>query len=230
MPTHFSSEALKFLRGLARHNDRVWFEERRPLYEQALKAPMLTLIAEVNDAFAEISPSHICPPHKAMMRIYRDIRFSKNKAPYKTQIAAWWAASGLEKTSGAGFYLSLSPTDLTIAAGCYMPEPEQLLAIRRHLLDHHQELRALLANKRLKAKLSAFNGLKLTRAPKGFPADHPAVDLFLQRQWGVSAVLPAEHALEPALLQEVVTRFRLASPIVAFLNTPLERSPRKPLF
>ncbi len=56
MPTHFSSEALRFLRGLARHNDRAWFEERRPLYEQALKAPLLTLIAEVNDASAEISP------------------------------------------------------------------------------------------------------------------------------------------------------------------------------
>ncbi len=230
MPPCFSPDALKFLRGLARHNDRAWFEERKPVYEQALKAPMLALLAEINIAFAEFSPAHIRPPQKAMMRIYRDIRFSANKAPYKTQVAAWWAAEGLEKTSGGGFYLSLSATELTIAAGCYMPAPEQLLAIRRYLLDHHEELRALLADKKLRAKLTEFDGLKLSRAPKGFPADHPAIDLILQRQWGVSAVLPAERALDPTLLKEIVTRFRLAAPMVAFLNTPLVPRPRKPLF
>ena len=230
MPTHFTPEALKFLRGLARRNDRVWFEERKPVYEQALKAPMLALIAEINTALAEISPAHVRPPQKAMMRIYRDIRFSKNKQPYKTQVAAWWAAEGMEKTSGGGFYLSLSATELTIAAGCYMPEPEQLLAIRRYLLSHHEELRALLADKKLRAKLGEFDGLKLTRAPKGFAADDPAIDLILHRQWGVASVLPADAALESTLVREIVTRFRLAAPIVAFLNTPLAPKPRKPLF
>ena len=160
---------------------------------------MLALIAEINEALADSSPQHVRPPQKCMMRIYRDIRFSANKAPYKTQVAAWWASEGLEKTSGAGFYLSLSAAELTVAAGCYMPAAEQLLAIRRHLLDHHEELRALLAGKKLKSKLTEFDGLKLTRAPKGFPADHPAIDLILQRQWGVSAVLarrsgPQTHA------------------------------------
>ena len=230
MPTHFSPEALKFLRGIARNNDRVWFEERKPIYEQALKAPMLALIAEINVALAEFSPQHVRPPQKVMMRIYRDIRFSANKAPYKTQIAAWWAADGLEKTSGGGFYLSLSATELTVAAGCYMPAPEQLLAIRRHLLDHHEEFRAVLAGKKLMAKLTEFDGLKLTRAPKGFPPDHPAIDLILQRQWGVSAVLPAAVALESTLLKEIVSRFRLAAPVVYFLNAPLTPRPRKPLF
>ncbi len=230
MPTHFSAEALKFLRGLARHNDRAWFEERKPVYESALKAPMLALAAEINQAFAGFAPEHVRPPQKAMMRIYRDIRFSANKAPYKTQIAAWWARDGMEKTSGGGFYFSLSATEITIAAGCYMPGPEQLLAIRRHLLDHHEELSAFLADKKLRVKLAEFDGLKLTRAPKGFPPDHPAADLILHRQWGVSAVLPAERALKPTLGKDIVARFRLAAPIVAFLNTPLIPKPRKPLF
>ena len=230
MPTHFSPEALKFLRGIARNNDRVWFEERRPLFERELKAPMLALAAEINDSFADFAPEHIHPPQKAMMRFYRDIRFSANKAPYKTQIAAWWSRDGVKKPSGAGFYLSLSATHLTIAAGCYRPVPEQLLAIRRYLLDHHEELRALLASRKLQAAMQPFDGLKLTRAPKSFPSDHPAADLILQRQWGLSAVLPADRALKPALLKEIATRFRLAAPVVAFFNAPLAAKPRKPLF
>ena len=230
MPTHFTPEALAFLRDLARNNDRAWFDARKPTYETALKAPFLALVAELNEHLAAFSPEHVRPPHKIMMRIYRDIRFSKNKAPYKTHIAAWWAREGLEKTSGGGFYLHIAATEITVAAGVYMPGPEQLLAIRRHLLDHHEEFRALLGNKKLKAGMTEFDGLKLTRAPKGFSPDHPAADLILHRQWGVSATLPAELALAPTLLKEVTTRFRLAAPLVAFLNTPLTPKPRKPLF
>ena len=238
MSTHFTPEALKFLRGLARNNDRLWFAPRKPLYERELKAPMLALIAEINQALEKISPDHIRPPHKAMMRLYRDIRFDKSRGqeerPYKTQVAAWFARTGLEKTSGGGFYFHLSAKELTIAAGVYMPGPEQLLAIRRHLVTHHAELRKLLAAKKLRASLAEFEGLRLTRPPRGFPAGIPdndaAMDLLLCRQWGVSATLPAEAALQPTLLKEITTRFALAAPIVHLLNTPLATTKPKPLF
>ena len=105
MATHFSNDAIKFLRGLKRNNDRAWFEERRAIYERELKVPMLALISEINEAMADFSPMHVRPPQKIMMRIYRDIRFSKNKQPYKTHVSGWWARDGLEKTSGGGFYL-----------------------------------------------------------------------------------------------------------------------------
>ena len=105
MATYFSGEALKFLRGLKRNNDRVWFEARRGVFEKELKEPMLKLIGEVNEAMAEFAPMHVRPPQKIMMRIYRDIRFSKDKRPYKNHVSAWWVRDGLQKTSGAGFYL-----------------------------------------------------------------------------------------------------------------------------
>ena len=92
MPTHFTPEALKFLRGLKRNNDRAWFEDRRSVYEQHLKAPMLALAAEINSAFMDFAPDYLRPPQKAMMRIYRDIRFSADKSPYKTHVAAWWVS------------------------------------------------------------------------------------------------------------------------------------------
>ena len=238
MAEHFSPAALRFLRALKRNNDRDWFNARKDVYEQELKAPMLALIGSLNDALADFAPEHVRPPAKCMMRIYRDIRFSHDKRPYKTHIAAWWARAGLEKTSGAGFYFDLSGTHLTVAAGVYMPEREQLLAIRRHLLEHHAEYRAALkkiAAARRPASLAAapmisLDPARLTRAPKGFPSDHPAADLILQRQWGVSSTLSADAALDPALAHEIAARFRLAAPLVAYLNAPLRVRTREPIF
>ncbi len=221
----FTAESLKFLRGLKRNNDRVWFDARKPVYERELKAPMLALIEQINHALADFAPQYIRPPQKAMLRIYRDIRFSANKQPYKTNIAAWWARAGLEKTSGGGFYFELNATSITIAAGVYMPEREQLLAIRGYLSaeggNHHAELRALLADRKLKAVLTPLDGLKLSRAPKGFSPDDPALDLLVQRQWEVSATLPAEEALKPTLLKQIASRFQRATPLVELLNAPL---------
>ncbi len=230
MPTHFTPATLKFLRGLKRHNDRAWFNERKPVFEQELRQPFLHLIDEVNHALEAVAPEHIRPAAKCMMRIYRDIRFSNDKRPYKSQIAAWWARAGLEKTSGAGFYLSLSATELTIAAGAYMPERDQMLAIRRHLLEHHAEFRALMADPALQTVLQPIDGQPLRRVPKGFAPDTPALDLIVQRQWGVASTLPAEHALKSSLLADVVHRFTLAAPVVALLNAPLTIPSRKPIF
>ncbi len=223
MATHFSPEALKFLRGLARHNDRAWFEPRKAVYEEReVKAPMLALIEEVNEALAGFAPEHIRPAAKCIFRIYRDTRFSSDKRPYKSHIAAWWVRAGMEKTSGAGFYFHVGPKETVIAAGAYMPTAEQRLAIRRYLAGpaaaHYAELRALLDNRRLRAAMDQFEGNRLTRPPRGFSADSPALDLLLCRQWGVSATLPAELATRPELLREIASRFALAAPIVHLLN------------
>jgi len=235
MPTHFTPEALKFLRGLKRHNDRAWFEPRKPIFERELRAPMLALIEQINHALADFAPDHIRPPHKSLFRIYRDTRFAADKRPYKSHIAAWWACSGMEKTSGAGFYFHLSATETVIAAGAYMPAPEQLLAIRRYLVDHHAELRSLLAGRKLRAAMGEFEGNRLTRPPRGFSADSAALDLILCRQWGVSATLPAQAATSPTLLREITTRFALAAPIVHLLNRAISQGkpaihPKNPAF
>ena len=230
MATHFTPAGIKFLRDLARHNDREWFEPRKPIYEAELKAPMLALIGEITNQMLDFAPEFVRPPQKTMMRIYRDVRFSKNKQPYKTNIAAWWARHGLEKTSGGGFYFQVTATEVMVAAGCYMPEKEQLLAIRRMLLERHEEYRAIVSAKKFKAVFEEFDGNKMTRGPKGFPAEHPGMDLIMQRQWGVSSKLPVDVALSPGLLKEIVKRFKLALPLVALLNAPLVERPKKPLF
>ena len=218
---HFTPESLTFLRQLARNNRREWFTPRKADFERLLKDPLYAVIESINAAMRSFAPHHIQAPQKCMMRIYRDTRFSADKTPYKKHIAAWWAHAGLQKTSGGGYYIHLSPTELVIAAGVYMPEREQLLAIRTHLLTHHAELRRRLQSRTLRALMNEFDGLRLTRAPKGFPADHPAMDLLLCRQWGVAATLPATVALKPTLVREIVRRLRAAAPVVDLLNQPL---------
>jgi len=228
---HFNEAGLKFLRGLKRNNDRDWFNARKGIYETELKAPMLAVIGEVNDALEGFAPEFVRDPAKIMMRIYRDTRFSKEKIPYKDHVAAWWARRGMEKTSGGGFYLDISPTRVMIAAGVYMPEREQLLAIRRHLLERHEEFRGILAGKKLKAAgLQPIERAMMTRPPKSFAGDHPAIDLVMQRQWGVAGELPAEVATSGSLVAEIVKRFKLAEPLVTFLNEPLVVTTRAPLF
>jgi uncharacterized protein (TIGR02453 family) len=102
-----------------------------------------------------------------------------------------------------------------------MPAKEQLLAIRRRLLEHHAEWKRLIEDKRLLRAFKVHDPMALTRAPKGFPEDHPAIEWIKWRQWGVTAHLPPETALKPGLAEEIEKRFRLAAPVVDFLNAPI---------
>ena len=155
---------MKFLRGLKRNNRREWFEPRKPLFEREVKLPMLAMIEAITTAMTEFAPEHVRPAQKNMLRIYRDTRFSADKSPYKRNIAAWWTRAGLEKTSGGGFYFHVAADEVVIAAGVYMPEREQLQAIRNHLLENHEEMRRLLQEKKLRKLMGSFEGAPLTRA------------------------------------------------------------------
>jgi uncharacterized protein (TIGR02453 family) len=227
---YFAPEGLRFLRGLARNNDRDWFNDRKPVYEAQIKRPMLALIEAVTGAMMDFAPGHVRAPESIMMRIYRDTRFSPNKLPYKTHVAAWWVHDGLRKTSGAGFYLHVSGKQVEIAAGAFMPETEQLLAIRRFLMEHHEEYRRLAQARGLRRLFTEDEGHeRLTRSPKGFPA----AELYRQKRWGFGASLAPEMATKPEFAKAVAKYFRAAAPLVALLNRPLmvkTERPRKPLF
>ena len=102
MGPHFSEQTFDFLDELEHRNERDCFEEHKPIYELELKERMLGIIESLNFAMGDFAGDYIRPPNKAMMRIYRDVRFSKDKTPYKTHLAAYWPRQGLEKTGGAG--------------------------------------------------------------------------------------------------------------------------------
>jgi uncharacterized protein (TIGR02453 family) len=244
MSNAFTPASLKFLRSLARNNDREWFTPRKAIYEHELKEPMLALIEEINRAMSAFAPEHVRPPHKTMMRIYRDTRFSNDKRPYKSQVSAWWARRGMEKTSGGGYYMHVHPKEVVVAIGVFMPEREQMLAIRRWMAENHEAYRARVkALLKPRGKALPFAEIQrdaLTRMPKGFAADHPAGDLLRAKNWGVRIALPAEAALAPEFAREVIARFKAATPLVHALNEAIsraaveasddERRPRKALF
>ncbi len=184
---------------------------------------MLALVDEITQSMASYAPEHMRPAHKSMMRIYRDIRFSPDKRPYKTHLSAWWSRRGMEKTSGGGFYIQIGPKVCFLAAGVYMPERDQLLALRRWMAENHRDYNKQL-NKLLKVRSSRAPAMEpidpeaLSRMPKGFPACHPAGELLRARNWGVRCSLPAPLAVEPALAREIIVRFRLMAPLVDTLN------------
>src|SRR4051812_13324256 len=103
----FPPETLIFLRGLARNNDRDWFQPRKEIYEAKIKAPMVEFIEAINGRLMDFAPDYVNDPKKAFYRIYRDTRFSKDKTPYKTHISAIFPRKGLEKHAAGGFYVQI---------------------------------------------------------------------------------------------------------------------------
>ena len=224
----FPKQALQFFRALEKNNDREWFQTKKPVYEDKVKAPMLALVEALNRDLLNYAPDYIADPKKAVLRIYRDIRFSKDKTPYKTNIAAQFHRHNLLKDGAAGFYIHLSTKEFMVAGGIYMPLPEHLKALRAHIAEHHAEFRKLIDAKPLQQLLGGLQGDLMTRLPKGFLPGHPAEDLLKRKMYVFWTALPPALAETPDLLPEISKRFAALAPVVEFLNRPLLAN-RRPL-
>lgn len=228
----FSAAALEFLRELEANNDREWFQPRKDKYEEFVRGPMLGLVEQLNREFEKVAPDHATEPSKAVYRIYRDTRFSKDKTPYKTHIGALFWNRRLGKDGGAAFYFHLSTQELLIAGGVYHAMPEVLLAIRQHIAVSHAGLRSILRRKAVVELLGELQGDKLSRPPKGWTAEHPAVEFLKFKDLLLETTLPPETAAAGNVYREVATRFKAMAPFVEFLNVPLLKKaagPRDPL-
>jgi len=224
----FPPQAISFLRGLKRNNRREWFQARKHVYDGSVKQPMVALISALFENMMDFAPDYVGEPERTIYRIYRDTRFSSDKTPYKTHIAASFARRGLEKHSSAGFYFSVSATEVEVGAGVYMPGPAELLAIRGHLARKHRKFRGLTDAPALRRLMGAVQGEQLTRTPRGFAADHPAQGLLRLKQFLLYRVLDGSLAATPRLAPELLKRFRAMTPFVNFLNEPLLAAKRRP--
>jgi uncharacterized protein (TIGR02453 family) len=211
----FPPEALTFLKGLEKNNTRGWFQPRKEIFDSKLKAPMLEFVEAINAELLKFAPEHITEPKKAVYRIYRDTRFSKDKTPYKTHLGAIFPRRGLHKDLGAGYYFHVSAKEVGIACGAYAPGPEQLLKIRHFIAENHKLFR------KEKKLMGALQGTTLQRVPKGFDPAHPAVDLIKMKQWYWWVELDPKLATSPQLKSEIIKRFREMAPMVELLNKPL---------
>jgi len=224
----FPAEAMTFYRGLAGHNTREWFQPRKHIYDEKVKEPMVELVTALNGALMDFAPDYVTDAPKAIFRIYRDTRFSPDKTPYKTQIAASFARRGMEKHGAAGYYVAISHKGVDVCGGIYMPQPETLQAVRMHIAERHAEFRKLTASSAIKRLFGALQGEQLTRVPKGFCAEHPAADLLRFKQFLLATTLDAAIVTTPKLLVELKKLFRAMAPFLDFLNAPLvAKRPRR---
>jgi uncharacterized protein (TIGR02453 family) len=218
----FPQEGIDFFRKLQRNNRREWFQPRKPIFEASLKQPMRELVAAVNGAMKSFAPEYVTDPDKAIYRIYRDTRFSKDKTPYKDHIAASFSRRGTP--SGGGLYFAVSHKEVAIGGGIYMPSTETLRAVRHHIAGRHQELRRIVAKLAVRQLYPpGLQGDQLTRVPKGFDRDHPAADLLRYKQLYFYVELAPDLATTPDLYPEVVKHFRAIMPFLEYLNAPLTR-------
>lgn len=222
----FPPEMIQFFRSLKRNNRREWFQPRKHLYEQQVKEPMLELVSTINSELMKFAPEYVTDPKKALFRIYRDTRFSPDKTPYKTHVAASFWRRGADHTGAGGYYFSVSHDNVEIAGGIWRPSPETMLLVRNHIADNYAELRKILANKKNLKLVGDLQGDELTRAPKGFDPVHPALDLIKKKDWIFDVSLDPALATTSKLYREVMDRFRAMEPLIEYLNRPLQG--RKP--
>jgi uncharacterized protein (TIGR02453 family) len=219
--TAFSPRALAFLRALKRNNDREWFRARKDRYEAELRAPMAALIDRLAGDFRAFAPDLVANPKTAIYRIYRDTRFSDNKTPLKTNVAAIFPCRGLPKHQGAGLYLEVAPGWVWVGGGMYSPDTSQLLAVREHIAANHRRLRAIVEARTFRRVAGPLHGDKLQRVPRGFAKDHPAAEFLKYRQFMAGREFPASFATSPRFYSGVLAVFRQVAPLAAFLNEPL---------
>ena len=217
----FPPEAIAFFRGLARNNRRDWFQPRKAVFDEKVKGPMREFVAALNQALADFAPEYATDPDKAIFRIYRDTRFSKDKKPYKDHIGASFPLRGGMDHGHGGFYCAVSHKEVAIGGGVYMPQPPALLAIRNHIAQNPAGLRRILAAAKVRRLLGEMQGEQLARVPKGFAADHPAGELLRFKQLYLYTTLEPEIATTTKLFEEVAGRFRAMVPFMRFLTAPL---------
>lgn len=218
----FTPKTLSFLRSLKRNNDREWFRERKAQYDEHVKAPMVAVIEQLARDFQDFAPELVATP-SCIYRIYRDTRFSEDKTPLKTNIAASFPWRGLPRHQGAGLYMEIAPGWVWIGGGMYAPETAQLAAVREHIAANHRRLRAIVESPGFRNTVGELSGDTLQRVPRGFDKAHPAAEYLRHRQFLAAREHPADFACDPAFYKGLLSVFRQVAPLVRFLNEPLVR-------
>jgi uncharacterized protein (TIGR02453 family) len=222
MTTPFTRKTLSFLRALKRNNDRDWFRARKPEYEAHVRQPMVELLGWLQRDLRSFAPELVSDPRISLYRIYRDTRFSDDKTPLKTHVAAHFPSRAFGRSGGAGLYLEVAPQWVWIGGGLYMPSTSELQAIREHIAGTHPRLHRLATRPAFARQVGGLDGERLTRVPRGYAKDHPAAHYLQFKQFLAGKEYAADFATSRRFYPELIAVFRAVAPIVKFLNAPLE--------
>jgi uncharacterized protein (TIGR02453 family) len=213
----FTHKTLSFLRALTRNNDREWFRAHAAEYESHVKRPMIAAIERIGDEFRVMAPELMADPKKSLYRMWRDTRFSADKRPLKTNVAAVFPHRLGTRHSSAGLYFEIAPKWVFAGGGIYMPERGDLVKIRQRIANEPQVFARLARERRLHA-IGGVQGERLSRVPRGFPADHPAADFLRLKHYLGFREWPPDFATSNRFWPELLGTFTAVMPLVRFLN------------
>ena len=224
----FSKAAVQFLADLAEHNDRAWFQPRKATYERLLKVPLEALCVALDAAFRARGVPLAADPARSPFRIYRDVRFSRDKSPYKTNVGASFpwverAPDGtpIPSTGGrrGGGYFHLAPGEIFVGGGMWHPEPGPLAAWRAMVLADRDRVRAATTDAAFVARFGSVGGDRLRRPPAGVPAGHPDLDLLTLKDVTFGRRLDDREAFSPELPEILAEDLAAAVPLLRLLAT-----------
>ena len=211
---------LSFLKALAENNAKAWFDDHRKQYDESKKEFIALLATIIQEMATKEALFETIEPKKCLFRINRDIRFSKDKSPYKTNFGAWFNMPGTEM---AGYYLHLQPGNKTfVGGGIYMPPPAILKKIRQEIDYNKAELDLILNKPSFKNLFPIVKGDQLSRPPKGYEADNPAIDLLKHKSLVVSVNITDEEIEAGQLSQKTIAAFSEMKAFIDFLNMAFE--------
>lgn len=212
---------LTFLRQLKKNNDKTWFDAHRKEYEAA-KKDFEGFVTDILKALVPLEPALANQQAKdCTFRIFRDVRFSKDKTPYKSHFGAFFARGG-RKWDGAGYYIHLEPGAIFAGGGLWMPEPALLKKVRQEIDYDLESFKAIVEDKSFKKRFSKLNGEALSKPPQGYEADNPAIEYLKMKSITAGHAMKDEELTSKTALKNVVSVFTTLSPLVNFLNRAQE--------
>lgn len=225
MPTtYFKADFFAFLDALRAHNNRAWFHEHKDRYEASVREPFLHLIADLQPGLTRISRHYIANPRRqggSLYRIQRDIRYARDKSPYKTWAAARFFHERARQTEAPGFYLHFGRNDCFIGAGIWQPQPATLKRIRAFLADNPRAWQKATQSAAFRRHFQ-FTGSSLVRPPQGFDPEHPLLDDLKRKDFVAVERFEDAVVLGDGLKAFVLDRFQRLAPLVDYLCASLD--------
>jgi uncharacterized protein (TIGR02453 family) len=221
----FSEETIAFLKKLEdkRYNNKIWFDKNRSIYEEHVKLPMRALMDSLTGEMFKID-STIVVSYKSIFRINRDVRFSKNKEPYKNMSSASFCFDTIKKPEIPQFYFHLSPAEFLFAGGQYSTDPDKLKKIRKRIYDDFDYFKKIISAKNFIKEFGKICGEKLTNLPRGFDElkfgkkNELLIELMKMKQYYVYKSYKPDVAFNPELVNLIVSRIKLTYDFTKFLS------------
>lgn len=225
MTAYFSDASFKFLRGLARHNDKAWFAAHKHQYEEHVRQPFLRLLGDLQPDLASISEHFRSDPKTvggSLFRIYRDARFSNDKSPYKSWQGARLYHERRKQVAAPSFYLHLQPGESFVGAGLWHPEPPTQRKVRQFIFDNPGTWKATAHAPAFRRRFDFEESEVLVRPPRGFPADFEFIDDLKHKNFVFWRSLDDAAMTGPRLRQTLVTDLNALAPFVDYLCASLD--------